>query len=164
MQFGTTLGIAIGFFICYGTVNISSSLSWRLPFILQSACALALAMSCPFLPPSPRWLIARGRQTEVNAAFERLGLSREAFEEEIGQGGRGTATPVEHDGDGRPILNQQRKRTGFLRVLRKDARKQALLGMFLMSMAQFSGIDGVLYVSSLPSHHLSIVRVSSPEA
>lgn len=35
----------------------------------------------------------------------------------------------------------------FLRVFAKDVRKPTALGVFMMSMMQMSGIDGVLYVS-----------------
>ncbi len=55
VQLLTTFGIPAGYFICYGSVNIESSYSWRLPFILQAVLAVALACTCRFLPSSPRW-------------------------------------------------------------------------------------------------------------
>jgi len=35
----------------------------------------------------------------------------------------------------------------FLETFSKEFRKQTILGIFLMMMCQFVGIDGVLYVS-----------------
>ena len=56
----------------------------------------------------------------------------------------------------------QRKLADLTVVFRKDTRKPLLLGVFLMTMQQLSGIDGVIYVSTsfplpsskrlLPSH------------
>ncbi|KAL8888649.1 MAG: hypothetical protein Q9205_005190 [Flavoplaca limonia] len=57
VQLLTTFGIPAGYFNCYGSVNIESPYSWRLPFILQAVLAVALACTCRFLPSSPRWEI-----------------------------------------------------------------------------------------------------------
>lgn len=74
IQFLTTLGICSGYFICYGTVHIHSSLSWRLPFGLQAALAMLYAVVCILVPESPRWLISKGRYQEAMVVWNRLGV------------------------------------------------------------------------------------------
>lgn len=141
VQLLTTLGIPVGYFICYGSMKIKSSYSWRLPFIIQAVLATALAGFCPFLPPSPRWLIDRGRPSQAGPALERLQLSQRRFQHELE-----SARPSTGESKGSE-LEQSKNR--FLLVFKKQNRKQTLLGMFLMGAMQFSGIDAVLYVRVL---------------
>ena len=51
--------------ITYGTADISGTWSWRLPSLLQGVFSLGCIVILPFLPESPRWLVARGRQAEA---------------------------------------------------------------------------------------------------
>ncbi|GAA5935249.1 hypothetical protein JCM10213_003986, partial [Rhodosporidiobolus nylandii] len=64
--------IAAAFFVCYGTVNIPNSLSWRLPFILQAITGTFVAVIAPFMPYSPRWLLAQGRREEAEKVLDLL--------------------------------------------------------------------------------------------
>ena len=138
IQILISIGVCCGFFICYGTVKIPSSLAWRLPSVIQATLAVILAICCPTLPGSPRWMIAKGRYAEAYATLDRLGLSRTEFEDDP------TATPPATDKD-------PQSGTRFLTVFQKGYRKQTFLAVFLMAMCQCSGIDGVLYVSLPPS-------------
>lgn len=152
VQLLTTLGIPVGYFICYGSVKIQSSYSWRLPFMIQAVIATALACFCPFLPPSPRWLIDRGRSSQAGPALDRLQLSLRRFQHELESAGPST------DDSEKPEVQQSNKR--LLWVFERQNRKQAFLGMFLMGAMQFSGIDAVLYVRILQAIE-SISRASS---
>ncbi|KAL8950172.1 MAG: hypothetical protein Q9222_003779 [Ikaeria aurantiellina] len=138
VQLLTTFGIPTGYFICYGTVNIKSSYSWRLPFMLQAILATALACTCPFLPSSPRWLIDRGHPSQAGPAMDRLQLSLQQFQAELDSAGPTT-------GDDNDPEIQRPSKSRLLRVFNPYNRKQAFLGMFLMGAMQFSGIDAVLY-------------------
>ncbi|KAL8632056.1 hypothetical protein Q9189_002199 [Teloschistes chrysophthalmus] len=133
VQLLTTLGIPVGYFICYGSAKIKSSYSWRLPFMIQAVLATALAGVCPFLPPSPRWLIDRGRPSQAIPALKRLQLSQRRFQHELESAGPSASDSKESE------VEQSNKR--LLWVLKKQNRKQAFLGMFLMGAMQFSGID-----------------------
>lgn len=83
-----TFGLVSGYFICYGTSTIGSSLSWRIPFVVQSIAAalLAIGLAHPtFVPYSPRWLLQQKRQEEafhVMDSFDR-GSSSEKEKEEL---------------------------------------------------------------------------------
>ena len=132
-QFLTTIGICTGYFTCYGSVNIQSSFSWRLPFALQALIAFTFTVSTlMFLPQSPRWMTARGLHKEALALWEGLGV--EAAERE----------KLEENNKGE--LPEGVKIKDILAIFGKDAWRQTALGVFLMGMQQLSGIDGVLYV------------------
>ena len=156
-QLFTTFGLMIGFFTCYGTAKIDSSLAWRTPFILLSCLSIFFVLaSTLWLVPSPRWLILRGRQSEVSAAWDILGVGhteREKAEIEL------QATVVEPhslvDSTGSPrhkhasplrTLDSTSKHS-FFDVFARDVRSRTVLAVFLLGMQQLSGIDGVLYVS-----------------
>ncbi|TFY66537.1 hypothetical protein EVG20_g4562 [Dentipellis fragilis] len=53
--------------ITLGTQRIQSDWSWRIPLILQAAPACVVVCTVWFLPESPRWLMAHGRDAEAFA-------------------------------------------------------------------------------------------------
>ena len=130
-----TAGTCAGYFTCYGSINLASSISWRLPFILQTCFAIGLAVSCLYLPSSPRWLIHKGRQEDALREVERLDLSIHEFEQAISTT---TETPNE------PPMSFWQE---FLMIFHQQYRMRTSLGLFILGMIQLSGIDGVLYVS-----------------
>lgn len=139
-QLATTLGLVLGYFICYGTANIQRSLSWRLPWILLSAFAMVICtLSLIFLPESPQWLGLQGRVAEAEEEWDKLGVSLEDREKVEGQ-----VQIQEVDPDAERV--KERTVDKLLDVFAKDARGQTALAVFLMGMQQMSGIDGVLYV------------------
>lgn len=83
-----TVGIFLGYFTCYGTVRMQSSLSWRIPYIIQVIMAMTLAMSCVFLPKSPRWLVQNGQNSKAIVIIRRFGISDEEAESKHTECGR----------------------------------------------------------------------------
>ena len=146
----------LGFFTCYGTTNIPGSLSWRLPFALHASIACVVALAAQFyLPPSPRWLVSRGRHNEAALVWEILGVSAAEREKDDLQN-----RPAEILTSSRAQVTRgswyQKTRTqmflqaqDLLKSFQGDARKPILLGLFFMTMQQLSGIDGVLYYAPL---------------
>lgn len=65
-------GIVVAFWITYGTQYIPSEWSWRLPFLLQMVPGIILGVGILFLPFSPRWLVAEGRDAEALDALGKL--------------------------------------------------------------------------------------------
>lgn len=54
-----------GTFIPYGTNKFEGSISWRIPIWCQMIGAGIVLISSPFLPETPRWLMAHNRQDEA---------------------------------------------------------------------------------------------------
>ncbi|QSZ32268.1 hypothetical protein DSL72_001842 [Monilinia vaccinii-corymbosi] len=137
-QLITTLGILVGYFMCYGSVGIESSLSWRLPFAVQAIIAFCFtASTLLFLPQSPRWLTARGQFEEAERVWLTLGVSgdeRQRLEEELNDAEK---------------ADQEVKAKDIFAIFAPDAWKRTVLGLFLMGIQQASGIDGVLYYAPI---------------
>ncbi|KAF2786693.1 general substrate transporter [Melanomma pulvis-pyrius CBS 109.77] len=131
-QFGAAAGVCLGYFTCYGTVQLSSSLSWRLPFILQSVFALLLASFCVFLPTSPRWLVLHGQRARALKEIDRLNISHVEAEKDI--------LNVQHEHSAEVSTLD-----GFLMIFRRNYRARTVLALFVLGMVQLCGIDGVLY-------------------
>ncbi|KAI9752997.1 MAG: hypothetical protein M4579_005382 [Chaenotheca gracillima] len=146
VQLLISVGLCLGYFTCYGTTRIASSLSWRLPLALQAGIAMILAFISYFcLPQSPRWLSYKGRHAEAVAAWDRLGVSSAEREKDLleSSAGRPGATAVPSPSG---LMERWRRDVAqTMKIFAKDVRGQALLGIFMMSMQQLSGIDGVLY-------------------
>lgn len=145
----------IGYFICYGTVNISSSLSWRLPLAIQAGIAtLGSCASYFYLPHSPRWLNHKGRVLEASKTWDILGVSAAEREKGLLQDGAVNELGAE------PALQATALDTRFVTRIKQNFIKstklfdrtsypQMLLAVFMMAMQQLSGIDGVLYYAPL---------------
>ena len=132
-QLMSALGLCIGYFTCYGSILIGSSIAWRLPFILMAVGSSVLAASCVYLPVSPRWLMFRNRRDEALRTCERLGLSRVEIEKDILRPGGQANTPTK----------------GVLHIFQKPYRMRTTLALFILGMVQLSGIDGVIYVGTI---------------
>lgn len=166
-----------GYFACYGSVHISSTLSWRLPFGIQSFLSISFSiLTLSFLEESPRWLSAKGRKEEALRAWERLDVLVEEREKDskddetivrIGgvreTGVRGDRVDIDLEKAeavvSGPVVKV--KVDAFLRVFQKGARKRTALGCFLGSMQQFGGIDGVLFYAPLLFRQAGVTSSSS---
>ncbi|KAL8746858.1 MAG: hypothetical protein Q9190_001182 [Brigantiaea leucoxantha] len=136
-QLLVTAGTCAGYFTCYGSVNIDSSISWRLPFIIQAIGGGGLAIFCYLIPSSPRWMVLNGRRTDAKAALKSLGLSATEAEEDI-------LRPAEEAAQAPSEFAGLR---GLLTIFERQHRTRTSLGLFILGMVQLCGIDGVLYVN-----------------
>lgn len=134
-QFMATAGVCFGYFTCYGTVNIQSDMAWRVPYILQCVFSSVLAWSCLLLPDSPRWLMLQGRQADARAALERLDCNMVEAERDFLMSTEQTLS-----------LSLWQS---FSLLFRRGYRARTILALFILGMAQLSGIDAVVYVSLL---------------
>ena len=146
LQFLLVVGIAAGYFLSFATTRIPhSSLSWRLPLAFHSLVSFTFALLSFTLPPSPRWLLAKGLRDEAIATLERLGLASSELEEMA-------TAPSSEDASlaQRTLWTSIRHNVRDMgKVFAPAARKQTALACFIMAMQQFSGIDGVLYYAPL---------------
>ncbi|MCJ1418776.1 hypothetical protein MMC32_005127 [Xylographa parallela] len=133
-QFMATLGVCTGYFTCYGSIHIDSSIAWRLPFIIMGVLAVIMAGSCLYLPQSPRWLQIHGRRGEALRVVERLGISSAEAEKDIFAPSVDNAPP-----------KATMTLSDFSLVFNKQYRMRTSLGIFILGMIQLCGIDGVLY-------------------
>lgn len=172
-QLLVTIGICAGYFICYGTVRAGkSSLSWRLPFAIQSFLAFCFgAIVLLLLPQSPRWLKTQGRYEEAARAWEKLGVADAEREKEFDQdfqpqtwetsshGGvleRTSSKVIAMEPESLALAPMRSHHSvsgessaSWLRIFRSDVRTRTLLAAFLMGCQQAVGIDGVLFYAPL---------------
>ena len=86
-------GIVLAFALGGQTLGPSLSLSWRRLAWLSAAPPLLLALCCPLLPESPRWLALNGRSDEAGRSLKRLRGGKADFSAEL----RGLKDSWEHD-------------------------------------------------------------------
>lgn len=141
-QFMATAGVCAGYFTCYGTIDIKSSMAWRFSYIIQAVIGVFMVVRCAMLPESPRWLMLHGRRTDALKSLERLNFSMAEAEKDI-------LRPQEQG----PSLSGWQ---GFLLLFRRGYRSRTILALFVLGMVQLSGIDGVLYVCHNFSEILTI--------
>ncbi|KAJ7785292.1 general substrate transporter [Mycena maculata] len=136
VQLFNTLGVAAGYFTCFGTVKHAGSISWRLPLGMQAIVAMVLAIGTPFFPHSPHWMLSVGRPSDAEATAVKLGLQLTELRKEDEVAGSGPAS--------RQTFMQQAKQ-----LWGKDVRFRTSFGLFLLAMQQACGIDAVLYYAPI---------------
>lgn len=178
VQLLSAIGILVGYFICYGTVCINSSVSWRLPLALQSFLAFLFAAVCVPLPQSPRWLTLCGRHEEARLLWVRLGISPDSEDTEISDGvviEKGKDPESKTDGQlseppavvlQTPANSQLEDSTAvmshsIIRVFRKDVRSRTALAVYYLGMQQLCGIDSILYYAPIVFQHAGITSQKS---
>ncbi|KAI0160256.1 putative MFS sugar transporter [Xylariaceae sp. FL1272] len=130
-QFMATAGIVLGYFTCYGSVDIASDWAWRLPFVVQTFLSLALTAACRVAPESPRWLLMHGRREDAASSLTRLDINGTEERREI----------LSANDQANALSPWQ----GFLLLFRRAYRARTILALFILGMVQLSGIDAVVY-------------------
>ncbi|KAH8648491.1 general substrate transporter [Xylariales sp. PMI_506] len=147
--------IVVAFYTTYGTRNIPSNWSWRLPFLIQ--ITLLLGAGIPFLPYSPRWLASKGRDNEALQVLAKLRgfpatddrVLREWIEirsEDMYRKEKARELhPQLHTGG---KLNSIKLHiVEYADCFRKGALKRTRVGVGLMFFQQFGGINALIYYS-----------------
>ncbi|KAF9880494.1 MFS sugar transporter [Colletotrichum karsti] len=145
-QFTITVGLAVGYFLCYGTGRIAdSSASWRVPLAVQSILGFGFAATTLLVPPSPRWLIAKGQVDKARLVVSQLGISEEEQQEMLSQKGEASI----HSSNLTLIQNLKETFREFRKAFSPEYRSRTAFGCFLMVVQQTAGIDGILYYAPL---------------
>ncbi len=142
----------IGNWVTYGMSFATGSVVWRFPLALQFLFIIILYATVPWLPESPRWLIAKGRADEANVILADL-EDKEVDDPYI----------IAQAEDIQWAVDFERQNTvPWSALLRGKAGQNAgtctirrlLLGMGSQAMQQFSGIN-------VTSYYLPLVLISS---
>ncbi|KFA79496.1 hypothetical protein S40288_05350 [Stachybotrys chartarum IBT 40288] len=146
------LGGIIAAWCTYGTFRIDSTWSWRIPSILQGALpALQLAFIY-FLPESPRWLIAHGRQSEARKILVEYHAGGEESSPLVEFEMREIEQAVTLEAD---VMSQN----SWLDLVRTPAnRKRTLIAFIVGWFAQFNGAGVISYYLFLVLNTIGITE------
>ena len=65
-----------------GTMKIAGDWSWRSCLVFQCLPPLLILLLCPFIPESPRWLIANGREADAHSVMVSISASRDLLNDQ----------------------------------------------------------------------------------
>lgn len=126
LQLLISVGVAAGYFIAYASSQLSGSIAWRTPFIVEAVYGIILAFGMFFVPYSPRWLVQRGRFNEAKTVLERYRDSKDIEKELLLI---------------REKLEEERTEDGsFSEVFERRYIRRSILGIFIMAFMQLSGV------------------------
>ncbi|KAL2082412.1 hypothetical protein ACEWY4_022230 [Coilia grayii] len=151
------LGVLLGFALSYAFATVTGG--WRYTFIAVIPPALAQAAAMYFLPRSPRFLLAQGKELEARAVLERLrGSSSGATGSTPGaMSGSSTSSPaVEEELRGIRAALCREMQHSFLDLFRSrdNMRQRLLVGVGLVVLQQATGQPNLLSYASTVLHHV----------
>jgi len=134
-QLMITIGILVSYAVDYAFANDADLDSWRWMFLSGAVPALVLLVGMLFLPETPRWLVAQGREAEGRAVLERV-EDPDLVEEAIRKMKADAAAESRYGGAWREVLQP------WLRM-------PLLIGILIFFFQQFSGINTIIYYSPI---------------
>ncbi|KAF8515372.1 MFS monosaccharide transporter [Hysterangium stoloniferum] len=147
-QLGIVLGVVLGFWFGFFTRSIPGSWSWRLPLGLQIFPGVLLGIGVFTLPPSPRFLVHRGKNAEALQSLANLRFPKaNEFDEEDPllrielldmQIDTAMVQPLTKTGVGTEVAM-------WGQLLTARYIRRTLVGIFIMFWQQWSGINALLY-------------------
>ncbi|KAI6043445.1 general substrate transporter [Pisolithus marmoratus] len=147
-QLAIVFGVVFGFWSGFLTRNAPGSASWRIPLALQFLPGISLCLGCFLLPPSPRFLVLKGRLEDAMQSLSRLRLR--------------TAAEAPHD----PLLQLEflemqvdvaletqnsgtNEKEGLMnswgKLFHREYVDRTFIGIMIMFFQQWSGINALLY-------------------
>lgn len=145
-------GFSLSCWVTYGFSYLDGGVSWRLPLAMQFIFIAILFGTVPWLPESPRWLIAKGRVDEATRILADL----EALSPEdtyIVQQTKEIQFAVDFERENSPtwgqLLTGKASKQGGTSTVRR-----LLLGMGTQAMQQLGGVN-------VTSYYLPTVLISS---
>ncbi|KAH7883353.1 general substrate transporter [Phlebopus sp. FC_14] len=166
-QLAIVLGVVFGFWVGFFTRGIVGSASWRIPLALQFLPGLSLCLGCFLLPPSPRYLVLRGRFEDALRSLAKLRIrtSEEASNDpliqvlETATGRRKlielsqlellemqvNVALVQRAAKGKDYSGTETGIGGWTRLFSPAYVDRTLIGILMMFFQQWSGINALLY-------------------
>jgi sugar porter (SP) family MFS transporter len=151
-------GGMLGFWINYATsrtISNSSIAQWTIPMALQLAPGLLLAAGMFFCPESPRWLARKDRFEDAERVLTRLRqlpASHPYLRQEISE--------IRLQVEERSTLQLSRKQQ-FKKLFQKGVRNRMAIGMALMFLQSFTGVNIITYYAPRIFETLGIVGTST---
>lgn len=149
-------GFSLSNWVTYGFSFLSGPVTWRFPLAFQLIFMIILFVTVPWLPESPRWLIAHGKVDEgrkIIADLEDLDLSDDRVTNDVND----IIYAVEYEQThGVSWLDLLRGRTGESGT---STIRRLVLGCGTQIMQQLSGINVTSYY--LPTVLISSVGLSN---
>ncbi|KAI0146350.1 general substrate transporter [Xylariaceae sp. FL1272] len=136
-------GFSLSNWVTFGLSYASGSVAWRLPIALQFLFIIILYATVPWLPESPRWLIAKGRIGEAEVILADI-EDKDVADSYIITQSKEIQWAVNYERENtipwsKLLLGKTGSSGGTSTV------RRLLLGMGTQSMQQFSGINVTSY-------------------
>jgi SP family xylose:H+ symportor-like MFS transporter len=100
---------------------------WRWMFSAVVVPSIVFTVASLFLPESPRWLLARNRQSEAHTVLARIGGAHYAESEMTG---------IEHS-----LITENQQKSSWRDLLRPGIRRIVFVGIGLAVLQQWTGIN-----------------------
>ncbi|TKA77978.1 hypothetical protein B0A49_02438 [Cryomyces minteri] len=153
-------GFSLSNWMTYGFSFVPGPISWRFPLAFQFIFIFILYGTVPWLPESPRWLIARGRVDEANQILADLEAS-DIHDPYVITESKEIQWAVEYERENsvrwRDLLRGKTGNQGGTCTVRR-----LVLGMGTQAMQQLSGINVTSYY--LPTVLIESVGLSNSTA
>jgi len=137
-EIGTNLGILIGFAANLVLDSLPAGVDWRVMIACGAFLPVVLmVLSVTVMPESPRWLIAKGRESAAEDVLRRT--------HGPGQDISGLASDIKHHID----VDAEYEHLGWAPLLRPDAatRRMMMTGVGIAFAQQLNGIESVVLYS-----------------
>ncbi|KAI1488871.1 general substrate transporter [Biscogniauxia mediterranea] len=139
-QWAITWGIAIMFFLCYGSSFIQGEAAFRLPWGLQMIPAALLFLGLLVLPESPRWLAKKDRWDEAKAVLTLV----------HGKGNPDAPIVSKEMAEIRENVEFERHNAdvSYIELLRPRMINRTHIGIFTQIWSQLTGMNVMMYYIS----------------
>ncbi len=131
-QLMITIGILVSYFSDFMFANEADVTCWRPMFYVGVIPAIILLVGMIFMPESPRWLFANGRDEEAMAVLVRT----------EGDGAKDVADSINNE-----IAKDRQNTSTWGDLFRKEWKYPLIIAVGIMFIQQFVGINTVMYYS-----------------
>ncbi|CAJ2502532.1 Uu.00g099260.m01.CDS01 [Anthostomella pinea] len=139
-QWAITWGIAIMFFVCYGSSFIAGEAAFRLPWGLQMIPAALLFLGLMVLPESPRWLAKKDRWEECKEVLVLV----------HGKGNPNAPIVAKEMAEIREVVDFERQNAdvSWFELVKPNMINRTHIGLFTQIWSQLTGMNVMMYYIS----------------
>ena len=131
-QLMITIGILVSYFSDFMFADEADPECWRPMFYVGVIPALILLVGMIFMPESPRWLLAGGKDAEAMKVLSRT----------EGDGAEDVASSIRNE-----IAKDRQNTSSWADLFRKEWKYPLIIAVGIMFIQQFVGINTVMYYS-----------------